>query len=59
MVMMLLLLHTGALVLLYLYNTHYAMRGGCSSDGSLCGIFFVFAAAGAGYTNWARSTALK
>ena len=46
-------------MLLYLWNTHYAMRGGCSSDGSLCGVFFVFTAAGVGYTNWARGAALS
>lgn len=36
----LLVVFTGVVVLLY-YCTHYACRGGHSSNGTICGAFFV------------------
>lgn len=51
MLTVMLLIFTGALVLLYHLNcTHYACRGGSSSFGTYCGTFSIVTVYGVGST---------
>ena len=39
---------------LFIFCTHYALRGGNSYDGSVCGAFYVYLDVGAGNAVWRR-----
>ena len=51
------LIDTGTLALLY-HCTHYALRGGRSSNSVGCGAFSTVADYTAGYANWSYGAAL-
>ena len=56
----LLLLYDGSLALLYhLRCTHYALRGGLSSNGIYCGTFFIFVYVSTGAADWTIGAALS
>ena len=49
---------SGTLVLLY-HCTHYPLRGGTSSAGVDCGVFYINARTPASDTGWSRGAALS
>lgn len=56
---MLLVLHTGTIVLLYNMTSYYALHGGASYSGIACGSFCVNCSAAFSTTSWAFGAALS
>lgn len=46
------------MVYLLFFYTHYAVRGGASSNSIVCGTFCVYASLTADFSNWGRGAAL-